>query len=179
MTQGGRNVRRGLFWVLFAATLVLYGVIVLWSLPQISKAASGLPPFDLRPLGYSLDEATAFLAALSGEARDFYLGPQHWLDLFYPALLGATLIWSILWAFREFPLVLRGVLIMPAVAGAVFDWVENAQVAVLLRAEIVAEAAVSAASFATVAKSMATTLAMVILLAGLARRGWRSWKGMA
>ncbi len=41
------------FWILFAATLSVYIVMVTWSLPEVSRAASGMMPFDLRPGGYN------------------------------------------------------------------------------------------------------------------------------
>ena len=66
---------------LFAATIGLYLVMLLWSLPKIAAEAGGLTPFDMRPGGYSLAEARAFLAALSPEGTAFYLGVQHRLDM--------------------------------------------------------------------------------------------------
>ena len=158
------------FCALFAATMAFYAAIVLWSLPRISGAAGGLAPFDLRPAGYDLAQATAFLDALTPAARAQYLGAQHWLDTVYPPLLALTLGWAILWGFRDAPAVLRLGLLVPAVAGAGFDLLENARVAALLRADDVTAGMVARASFATVAKSVATALAMLAALAGLARR---------
>jgi hypothetical protein len=56
-----------IFWLVVAATLGVYLVMVLWSIPRISAEAGGLPVFDLRPGGYTFEEARAFLAALSPE----------------------------------------------------------------------------------------------------------------
>ncbi|RMF41238.1 MAG: hypothetical protein D6754_01455, partial [Alphaproteobacteria bacterium] len=83
---------RLLFWALVLATGAVYLAMVLWSLPRITEATGGLMPFDLRPTGYSLAEARAFLAALDPATTRFYLDVQHSLDLIFPALLGATLI---------------------------------------------------------------------------------------
>ena len=73
------------FWLTFAATIVVYAIMVVWSLPTITASADGQVPFDLRPLGYSYDEARAFLLALSDEGRHFYTAVQHRLDHIYPA----------------------------------------------------------------------------------------------
>ena len=51
------------FWVVFAAMVLVYCAMVLWSLPIIMKDANGLMPFDLRPGGYTTEDARAFLAA--------------------------------------------------------------------------------------------------------------------
>lgn len=163
-------LRRTVFWILLGATLLVYGAIVLWSLPQISSAAGGLTPFGLRPAGYNLVEAKAFLTALGTEGRAFYLGPQHGLDTAYPALLAATLIWATLWGFGDLPGAARVLLVLPALAGTGFDYHENVRVAGLLREEAPTAAMVGAASFATVAKSVATTVAMIIVLVGLGLR---------
>lgn len=172
MSAPGRRMRHAAFWLLLAATLAVYAAMVFWSLPRIATAAGGLLPFDLRPGGYSTEAALVFLDALDTEGRAFYLGPQHALDRVYPGLLALTLGWATLWAFRQTPVWLRGALVLPAVAGAIFDWIENARVAALLQAETVTGEAVRAASLATVAKSVAVTAAIATLLTGL---GWRAW----
>jgi hypothetical protein len=91
---------KALFWTLLAVTLGVYLVIVLWSLPRIAAEAGGIVPFDMRPAGYSLDDAKGFLTALSDSGRAFYLGTQHLLDLAYPALLGVTLAVGFVILFR-------------------------------------------------------------------------------
>ena len=45
--------RRAAFWTLFAATVIVYAVMMMWSLPIIATQAGGLTPFDLRPAGYA------------------------------------------------------------------------------------------------------------------------------
>ena len=83
------------FWLLFAVTLAVYATMLVWTLPAITAAAGGLAPFDMRPSGYSFDEAKAFLTALSPDGKALYLDAQHKLDAAYPALLAATLFFAI------------------------------------------------------------------------------------
>lgn len=163
------------FWLLFAATLCVYAIMLAWTLPAISAAAGGLAPFDMRPSGYSFDTAKAFLAALSPAGRNLYLNVQHRLDTAYPALLAATLFFAI-WALapeRWGPL--RWAIALVAIPGAAFDYLENAAVAVMLAAgaDALTPDMVATASGWTVAKSTATSIAMTVLLALLAARGWR------
>jgi len=80
-----------LFASLFAVTSFTYGAMIFWTLPAISVGADGLVPFDLRPLGYSYEEAHAFLSALTPSARSIYLGPQRLLDMLFPGSIALTL----------------------------------------------------------------------------------------
>ncbi|SMX24169.1 hypothetical protein [Boseongicola aestuarii] len=160
---------------LFAATLVIYLVMVLWSLPRIAEGAGGLIPFDLRPGGYSVDEARAFLAAIDAETTVFYLTTQHRIDLLYPALLAASLAAGLIWSWRRGPRWLVGGFILLGVLGAVADYTENARVAVMLRAgpDALTVEMVDAASKASMAKAGLTTLATLALVVGLVRRARR------
>ncbi len=163
-------MRKLLFWLLVAATGALYAAMAVWSLPRISDAAGGLMPFDLRPFGYNETEAREFLRRLSDDGRAFYLTVQHRLDLAFPALLAATLVWT---AFRLPPSgwrAVRWVLIGAAVGGMVADYLENAAVAAMLSAapDAVAVEQIATASRWTLLKSLGATLAMslgVVLLA--------------
>lgn len=158
-----------LFWILLALALAVYLVMVLWSLPFVAAQAGGLVPFDMRPTGYSAEEARAFLGALSDEGRVFYLGTQHLLDWFYPGLMGVVLAMAIVMLFARAPVWLRYGLAATAIIGAGFDYLENARVAGMLRAAVVdvSDADIAAASQATVLKSGFTTVAMVAVLVGL------------
>jgi hypothetical protein len=53
-------------WIAFAIAACIYGVMPVWTLPAISQAAGRLPPFDIRPAGYSLEEAQATGAHAKG-----------------------------------------------------------------------------------------------------------------
>lgn len=167
------RVPLSLLWCVVAVTLAVYLVMVLWSLPRIADWAGGLAPFDMRPLGYSPEEARAFLAALPEEGRAFYLNVQHRLDLAYPGLLALSLVL----AFRRLaPGALGLALGIVAVTGAGFDYAENAAVTRLLGADPT-DAALVSASRLTLAKSVCATLALSGLLILLVRAGLRRWRG--
>lgn len=154
--------------------VAVYLVIVFWSLPIISRNANGLTPFDLRPGGYSLEEARAFLAALTPVGLAQYEGPQRWLDIAYPALLAATL-GSAAWQLtRTTPEWVRLVLLLLIGVGMSFDYLENLHVARMLAAgpEALTAPLVEAASRASVNKALTTTLAAFGIL-GLLIRAWR------
>jgi hypothetical protein len=159
-----RNAWR-LYWLLVAATLFVFAVMQVWTLPRLQVA--GMPPFDLRYLGYSLDEARSYLAALGEEGRTFYLNAQLVLDRLYPALYGPAL--AIALVALDVRAGGRGwgwVLAVFAIAGMGFDWLENAAVATILLAgpDGVTAAMVADASSWTLLKSAS----LAIAFAGLA-----------
>jgi hypothetical protein len=159
-----------IFWLLFAVMLGDYLAMVLWSIPALSRDAGGLAVFDMRPGGYTFDEARAFLAALSPDGARFYANVQHRLDAAYPALLALTLGWAILRLAPARWGVWRYVLAATAIPGMVFDYLENADVAAMLKAgaDGITPALVETASFHSRAKAAASTVSMTILLLLLA-----------
>jgi hypothetical protein len=166
-----KNVSRS-YWALLAVTVGVYCTMVLWTLPAIQIEAGGLRPFDMRPLGYTFDEAKAFLVALSDDGRAIYGGPQSILDALYPPLLFATLgiaIWHVSGDIRK---PTRIGMIAVAAIGMIADGLENVAVRDMLVAggEGVTPELVARASFFTVTKSAATTVAAVALVILLVRK---------
>ena len=107
------------------AVLGGYLAMVPWSLPAISADAGGRAPLDTSPLGYSVDEARAFVLALTDEGRALYLGAQHRLDTVFPGLL---LIWSCWTLLKLLPRRIALALCVVAVGAAIGDYAENAAV---------------------------------------------------
>ncbi len=158
-------MRLSVNWAVPIAAALAYGVLVGWFGPQVQMAAGGLTPFDLRATGYGLDDARAFLTALTPEGRDVYLGPVRINDTIFPILFTATLILPVRrWA--------RGWWV-PALAYGVLDLAENWAVARMLVAGPGVEAGpVALASALTMAKFAAVAAAVVIGLWGL----WAAWR---
>lgn len=175
MTQ--RQIWHIVFWPVLAATLAVYLAMVLWSLPFIQTEAGGLRPFDLRPCGYSPDEARAFLNALGKSGRSFYLGTQHRLDLFFPGLLAVLMILGLSRLYSRRWTVALGLI---AVSAAFCDYEENIAVADLLRLGPtgIDEEVVSIASLFTMLKSLLSTVVFVALLWGVVRI-WMRRRGKA
>ena len=161
-------VNRILYVVLTVATAALYFVMVLWSLPEITIEADGLLPFDLRPFGYSVQDAEDFLNALSDEGRVFYTETQHRLDMVFPLLLAVWGAWTI-WMLFSAPI--SWVFIVLAVLGCLFDLGENRAVSGLLEG-FDAETAIAASRW-TLAKSLAATAVYAAILWALGRKLWR------
>ncbi len=163
------------FWLVLAATFTVYLVMVLWSLPKLSEMAGGLAMFDMRPSGYSFEEAQAIMAALGEGGRSFYLNTQQVLDTLYPLLMGLALALSFA---RLFAGKWLGALVALALAASGFDLMENRGVADMLIAgpDGLSVALVEAANRWTVLKSGAVSIAMLALVAGLLLAGWSRYK---
>lgn len=155
-----------LYWALVALTLVTYFTMILWSLPVISEAAGGLIPFDMRPSGYSFDEAAVFLNAITSEGKLFYLGAQHRLDFAYPTLLAAVLAIALWQLARNLPVWVRYILIALPIIGSGADHLENTAISGMLRvgAAGLTEEVVASASRWTLIKSGMTSIAMLALI---------------
>ena len=155
------------YWAVVIITIINYLVMVLWSLPKISLMAGGEVPFDMRPGGYSFEEAVAFVTAIDSSGREFYLNIQHLLDSFYPVLLTITLAIGLV---NLVPRYWRWLMATVAISAGVFDLLENASVAKILTITPgdLTPALVSTASNWTLAKSASTTTASLVLIVFLA-----------
>lgn len=163
-------MRRVAYGFCLIAMLGLLAYMNAVTLPMIQQAAQGLPPFDLRPLGYDEAAARAFLAVLSPEGRAIYLGLQHGLDTAYPPLLALVLIWTYL-ALLPHPWswVASGVAGLAACA----DLIENRAVRGLLLADSPTGREIGLASAASLAKTALVTTALALLCLTLALALWR------
>ena len=165
-----------LYWLLFIVTLGFYLVMVIWSLPMISSQAAGLVPFDMRPGDYTSGEAREFIANLSPDGKEFYLGTQLWLDTFYPGLLAMVLGFGGLGMSRDRFRWLGYIIFTCAILGAGADYFENASIYDMLKAgtEGLSDKMIAKSSMFTLIKSISTSIAMVLILVLIMIRalGW-------
>jgi len=156
-----------LFWG--AATLV-YCLMVFGPLADIERI-TGVRAFDMRPTGYSYADALALISALRQEGRRVYLTMQIPLDTVYPALLAISSASSLYWLSQPFGSTARWYRAVAAVAylAAIADYAENGLIVWMLNAgPSVPEALVTAASLASVSKSIFSTVVFTTLLIALA-----------
>lgn len=163
------NVRRKtMFFGLFA--MVIYAIMNFFTLKEI-HLLSGAVAFDMRPTGYSFEEAQLLLQGLGQAGRQYYLTYQIPLDVLFPALLVLFLTNAFLWCGSLVSIhkwVGIGVGFSWLACGA--DYVENAGItAMLLTWPDISANLVRATSMASVVKAGATTLAIILLLIIAAR----------
>jgi len=184
MSPGGEQFPRTAHVVVaLIVSFMLWGVMVFGTLAYLRRTAGGLAPFDLRPFGYTPQEARALLYALSDIGRAYYADVQLQLDTAYPALYAISRALLLFWvtapgrtAARSFPIAARLALLALPLATAWFDYFENEGIAAMLAAGPQAsDELIERASFWTRAKSLvglATELTCVIL-AAVAFVRWR------
>jgi hypothetical protein len=95
--KAGRFPPGWLVVVLLSASGLLWAVMFFGTLAHLRDMAGGLAPFDVRPLGYSYDEARAFLAAIGEQGRAFYLKPTLVIDSFFPPVYAASHALALWW----------------------------------------------------------------------------------
>ena len=174
----GTLMKRRIAILAWVAATALYSYMLGWSLPTLTAFSGGKPVFDMMPTGYSHAQALALVTALGEDGRGYYLSIQHVLDTLYPPMLAIAFALSFRLMFQPKTAV---VFVLVAAMAAGFDLLENARVSDLLLAETeaITPDMVSLASGLTIAKSAATTLAFLALLAGLGRAGWRRFSRRA
>ena len=158
-----------IFWFFFAAMLVPWLCMNLWTAPRIEDLAGGRRLLEMRLTGYSFDDAQDFVAAIGDEGARLYLDVQLWLDMVFPPLLGAVLFYGYRWLFPGLPGLVIGTVSLGSIA---VDYLENAAVAAMLRAG----ADGMTPQIATVANQWTTTkwgmalVGTVTLIIGIAMR---------
>jgi len=156
-----------LFW---GAAMIAYLVMVFGSLADLERI-TGVMPFDMRLAGYSYAEAMALISALGEEGRRIYLSVQIPLDTVYPALFAISTASSLYWLSQSFGSTARWYRAVAAMAylAAIADYAENGFIVWMLNVgPDVPEALVSAASLASLSKSILTTVVFTTLLIALA-----------
>jgi len=157
--------------VLFLLTMIVYIIMLSYSIPAVSSFAPELPIFDLSPSGYSLNYANELLNMLGTEGRNLYLSTQLPIDFIYPGLFSITYSLMLIWLFSKtfnasskiyyFSLV-------PFLAG-IFDYVENIFIIKMINSfPDLQVTTVKIASIFTVLKSSFTLFFFILLMAGFA-----------
>jgi hypothetical protein len=153
------------------AGAAVYLLMINVTLAQL-EAFSGHIPFDMRPLGYGPQEVATILDALGEDGRMYYLTHQLPLDTVYPALLALMLVSAICWFRRGLPeSKLARIGVYASVGAALFDYAENLGIAAMIVSwPNLPDYLVNATSAASVAKSGATTFAVLFVL--MMGAGW-------
>jgi hypothetical protein len=139
-----------------------------FTFPRIN-AQFGTQAFDLKPMGYSLEEATLMLQNLDQSTIDFYVFPQLLLlDILYPILLAlflSTLIIRLSNLIFVSPNHIYSNLFMLPFIAMLIDYLENIMILVMITnpAEV-SSGVIKATSIFTQMKGVFTTISWVVIL---------------
>ncbi len=154
----------------FIPAMVVYAVMLLYTIPLVEQYAPEMKLFDLSPTGYSYEYAMELLDVLGVKGRNVYLYLQLPMDFIYPGLFAVSCCLLLSWLFSKSlnsNSQLFYLCFVPVVAG-LFDYFENIGiVCMLMFYPKVAKQLVSITSFFTLLKSGLTTAFFVLLLVGV------------
>ena len=154
---------------LFGATLSVYLIMLLYSIPCVLEIAPTMKLFDMSPSGYTHAYAMDLLRAIGPEGRRLYLTRQLPLDFIYPGLFAITYTMMLVWLFSKrydrhskiFILVF-----IPALAG-LFDYLENIMIILMLRSfPDLSFELVRISSIFSISKSILTAFFFILLIYG-------------
>jgi hypothetical protein len=146
----------------------IYLLMIFVTLAHI-ETLSGLRPFDMRPGGYSAEQANSLINALEPIGRRYYLTRQIPLDLVYPSLMALTLVSLLKWlGSRDVSQKLIQIGVWVSIGAAIADYIENVGICLMILSwpETSADT-VLAASVASIVKSGLTTAAVLTVLLGV------------
>jgi hypothetical protein len=167
------NWKHWLFFFLLSQSI--YFLMLSQTIPQISRESGGMKPFDMMPLGYSLQYANSFLSHLTDQGYSIYKYVQLPLDTFFPILnFGAGFCMLVL-LFRSFGSLriekisrltsfLHWISLFLPFLAMICDYIENILIINMLTSKEIVPIIVSAANIFTILKSMSTTIFYSICL---------------
>jgi hypothetical protein len=154
---------------LFVLTMVVYLLMIGYSIPAVTAFAPELPIFDMSPTGYTFAYANELLSTLGVEGRHLYLTTQLPLDFIYPGLFSISYSLLLVWLFRKTfkaDSKIYYVALVPFLGG-IFDYMENIFIVKMINSfPNLQESTVEIANIFTIIKSGLATTFFVLLLVG-------------
>ena len=165
-----RNIEGKKVLFLFILTNLVYGFMLLFTIPKVMGYSGGMKIFDMLPMGYQPEYAGLLLEKLGVAGRNVYLYYQIPIDLLYPFLFGITyclLLAYLLNQIQHLKAVYFYLCILPLLAG-LFDYLENfCIINLLVSYPQVSEGSIQISSFFTVIKSLLSTISFTVIIAVL------------
>ena len=162
-----RNSQGKKVLALFILTNVIYLIMVVVTIPQVSEYANGMKLLDMMPMGYDLPYVNTLFDTLGTQGRDAYLYRQLPLDMVYPGLFGigyCLVLAYFLKKMKKFDTKLFFLCLLPLFAGLA-DYLENFGIINLLtHYPNLTSDMVSTTEFFSILKSGMTTVYFLILL---------------
>lgn len=161
------NIQGKKIFILFLITQIVYFTMIFVTIPKIASINKNIKIFDIRPFGYSYEEALELLEHLDTKGREIYLFQQIPLDLIYPSLFGITFCLVLAFFLNKIKLLNSKYIyltLLPLFSGA-FDYLENFSIIQMLtNYPTISEKLVNLASVFTILKSLLTSIYFFILI---------------
>ncbi len=161
----GRNVL-----ALFVITQIIYGFMLLYTIPNVMNHANGMKLLDMQPTGYNAEYAKNLFDNLGAIGREAYLFRQIPVDMIYPLLFAVTYSLLLTFLFKKSfnpKSKINGLSLIPIVGG-LFDYLENVGIIIMLSIyPIFSESLANITNVFSVLKSIFITLFFVLLVVGI------------
>lgn len=165
--------------LLFILTNIVYGLMLLFTIPKVMEHSSGLKLLDMMPMGYTAEYAETLFNTLGPEGREAYLYNQIPVDMIYPFLFGISYCLILAYFLNKLNNLKTPFLylcFLPLIAG-IADYLENFGIISLLNNyPDVSNTIVTFTNSFSLIKSSSTTLYFVVLLISLTLLGVRALK---
>ena len=163
--------------LLFSINMAVYMTILFYSIPKVVTSAPEMKLFDVSPSGYTTEYATSLLNAIGPKGRDLYLSLQLPLDFIYPGLFIISYPLLFAWFLKKnygSESKVYYALYIPIFAG-LFDYTENVLIIMMLKAyPNLGSGLVTAASLATIIKSILSSIFFTLLSLSIIQVIWKS-----
>ena len=83
--------------------IIVYFIMLLYTIPQVSAYAPGINLFDLSPTGYSFEYAIKLLDTLGSDGRELYLLQAITARFYLPGVVCSIVQFTLILAFTNNP----------------------------------------------------------------------------
>lgn len=171
-----RTIKGKTVLFLLILTNIVYGYMLLVSIPKVIGFSGGMKIPDMMPIGYEPEYIFPLLAKLGEQGRAVYLYQQIPVDLCYPFLFGITYCLVLLYLLQKLKKMNRETvyLCLLPLMGGFFDYMENFGIIHMLNSyPAISVSCIKISAFFTVFKSMLSIISfsvIIILMLMLVRR---------
>ncbi len=85
----------------FGPAMLIYFIMLLYTIPLVESYVPGMKLFDLSPAGYTIEYSLQLLGTLGDIGRDKYLHLQLPLDFVYPGLFAVSCSLLLSWLLKK------------------------------------------------------------------------------
>lgn len=118
----------------FLIANLIYGIMIFITMPKLQAGVNGLPVFDMRPMGYTYEEANELLGLMDIKTKEFYQNIQLPLDIIYPFFLA---LYSALFYIKISKIkFIKSIGIFISCLVCIFDYCENIGIFIMLNGMI-------------------------------------------
>lgn len=163
--------------VLFILTNVVYGFMLMVTIPKTMEFSNGMKLLDMLPTGYNHNYVNELFKTLGENGRETYLTNQIPVDMIYPFLFGLTyclLLAYLLKKMNKLKSPFTYLCLLPIIAG-IADYLENIGIITMLNSyPDFTPIATKTTNIFTILKSSSTTVFFLVLIIMLISLGFKA-----